>query len=87
MKEILYFLQRTCPYCIKANQLLQEAFKQHPEYRNIPLRIVDELADPQFADQYDYYYVPTFYVGNEKVHEGPVTEKEILGILEKAGRD
>lgn len=35
-----------------------------------PLRIVDERAEADYADSFDYYYVPCYYVGGEKVHEG-----------------
>ena len=31
--------------------------------------MIEETQHPDIADQYDYYYVPTFYVDGVKVHE------------------
>lgn len=45
---------------------------------------IDETRHPEEAKKYDYYYVPTFFKGDEKVYEaapGDTSEKmrEILG--------
>ena len=38
----------------------------------------------QVADRYDYYYVPTFYVGDKKVHEGGIMHDEVEAVLRMA---
>lgn len=34
--------------------------------------MIEETQHPDIADQYDYYYVPTFYVDGVKVHEAGI---------------
>ena len=48
------------------------------------IRMIDELAEPEVADRYDYYYVPTFYVGDKKVHEGGIMPDEVEAVLRMA---
>ena len=50
----------------------------------IEIRMIDELAEPEVADRYDYYYVPTFYVGDKKVHEGGIMPDEVEAVLRMA---
>lgn len=38
----------------------------------------------EVADRYDYYYVPTFYVGDKKVHEGGIMPDEVEAVLRMA---
>ena len=46
--------------------------------------MVDENIHPEIAAQYDYYYVPTYYVGDEKVHEGAASKEKIERVFELA---
>ena len=71
------FTMEACPHCQRAHRWMAEAFEKHPEYKEIPLTIIDEVEQPALADTYDYYYVPTYYVGGAKVHEG-VASPEII---------
>lgn len=65
MKPVTLFYQPRCPFCKKALGYLEELQRQEP-YSRIEIRMIDELAEPEVADRYDYYYVPTFYVGDKK---------------------
>ena len=56
---------------------MKKIFKENPEYKDVPLRIVDENVESDFASKFDYYYVPTYYVDGVKVHE-VVPTKEIV---------
>ena len=62
---------------------LEELQRQEP-YGRIEIRMIDELAEPEVADRYDYYYVPTFYVGDKKVHEGGIMPDEVEAVLRMA---
>lgn len=84
MKKILMFTMECCPYCVMAHRWMKEILCDHPEYRDIEIEIVDELEQPVFADKFDYYYVPTYYVGGVKVHEGVPTKQIIREVYEKA---
>jgi thioredoxin 1 len=77
MKELTMFYFEGCPYCRQALRWHEEIFKEHPEYRQVPLKMIDEKRQPAIAAEYDYYYVPTYYIGREKLHEG-VKEKNLV---------
>ena len=53
--------------------IMEEAWtlrnEKHPEYNDIPVDWVYEDKQPEVADQYDYYYVPTLFIGDEKLYE------------------
>ena len=55
------FVQQGCPHCKRAfkwQEVLTEKF--HPEWRDVPVRVVDELEEKEYADSFDYYYVPSY---------------------------
>ena len=62
-------MKETCPHCRKATEMMEEIIAKHPEYKSIPLRKIEETKESDYASRFDYYYVPTFYVGDEKLHE------------------
>ena len=65
MKPVKLFYLKTCPFCKKALRYIEEAKAAHPELAPIEIEMIEESEEPAVADQYDYYYVPTFYVGGE----------------------
>ena len=67
MKPVKLFYQERCPFCKKALRYIEELKEEHPE----------------LADQYDYYYVPTFYVDGVKVHEAGIFKNEMEALLRK----
>lgn len=83
MKPVTLFYQPHCPFCKKALGYLADLQKQEA-YCNVKIELVDELAEPELADRYDYYYVPTFYVDGQKVHEGGIFPDEVEAVLRKA---
>lgn len=87
MKSILMFTMASCPYCQRATRYMEELMTETPKYKNIPIRKVDENLDPETADAYDYYFVPTYYVDDEKVHEGAASREDIHRVFERAMED
>ena len=69
MKEALMFYLEDCGYCEKARRALEELYAQNPAYRQIPLTRIEESREPELADRYDYYAVPTFFVDGKKIFE------------------
>ena len=69
MKEVLMFHLESCGYCDKARRALDELFAENPAYRDVPLTRIEESQQPELADRYDYYAVPTLYVDGQKVFE------------------
>ena len=84
MKEITMFMFEGCPHCKKARQMMDQLKAAHPEYQAVPFRMIDEKKEPDVAAAYDYYYVPTFYVGGEKLHEGTVTTEDVEKVFQAA---
>ena len=87
MKELTYFRLEFCPHCRNANRYLEELKKENPEYCKIPIKIIDEGRDRKTADKYDYYLVPCFFMGDEKLHEGVPTKDSIRKVLDRAMED
>ena len=84
MKEIKMFMFESCPHCAKARKIMSSLLESNPEYKEIPLVMIDEKLQPEVADKYGYYYVPCFFVGGEKVCEGAVDEEKVKAVFEKA---
>ena len=69
MKSVKMFYRQGCPYCRAAFEALEDLKKEKPEFSQIPIEFIDENEKPEIADSYDYYYVPTVYVGERKSFE------------------
>ena len=76
MKAVKLFYQERCPFCKKALRYIEELKEEYPE-------MIEETQHPDIADQYDYYYVPTFYVDGVKVHEAGIFKNEMEALLRK----
>ncbi len=83
MKTITMFYQRRCPFCKKAFAYMDELLQQEP-YKGLQIDKIEETEQPELADRYDYYYVPTFYIDGEKVHEGGIFRDEVKALFDKA---
>lgn len=84
MEKITMFMMKTCPYCQKAMGYNEQLLAQHPEYKDIPFEMVDEREQSARAEQYDYFYVPTYYVGDKKLHEGAATPEQVAAVFKAA---
>lgn len=82
MKNLTLFIQPMCPFCKKALAYIDELKKEDPKYNAIQIEIVDELIDVERADSFDYYYVPTFYDGDKKIHEGGIYKNEVKALFD-----
>lgn len=87
MKKITMFMMRGCPYCKQAFELMDELEAEQPAYKDLEVQVIDENKEPEIANQYDYYYVPTFYVEGQKLHEGVPDEKKIKAVFDAALQD
>ena len=69
MKSLTMFYLNDCGYCAKARRALEELYAEKPEYCEIPIHMIEESREPELADQYDYYAVPSFFDGKKKLFE------------------
>ena len=81
MKKVKLFYLQHCPFCKKAFRYIEEAKARHPELADLEIELIEESEQAEVADRYDYYYVPTFYVDEQKVHEGGIFAEEVEQIL------
>ena len=81
--ELTMFLLPGCPHCRLALACL-ERLLQEPRYRDIRVRRVDESKEKELAARYDYYFVPTFFLGDVKLFEGHMELEDVKGVLEAA---
>ena len=77
MKELKMFMFEGCPHCKRAEQMIAALLAAHPEYKEVPFVRIDEKKERELADKYDYYYVPCFFAGDEKIAEGAPTEENV----------
>ncbi|HML46862.1 MAG TPA: thioredoxin family protein [Clostridia bacterium] len=84
MQKITLFHQEYCPYCREARRWMAELQKENPTYLKLDIELIDERKEPGLADTFDYYFVPTYYIGGEKVHEGVASREKIRDVFEKA---
>ena len=83
MKPITLFYLKNCPFCKKAFSCI-DTLRQQAAYQSVEIELIEESEQTELAAQYDYYFVPTFYVDGKKVHEGDIDEYEVEAIFKKA---
>ena len=81
MKKLQIFYQERCPFCKRAFNYIDELKEENEVFRLINPECIEETMHVDYANSFDYYYVPTFYVDGEKVHEGGITKNEVKKIL------
>ena len=84
MKKITMFTLKSCPYCKQALQWMEELYAESPKYLALEIDIIDELEHPEISDKYNYYYVPSYYIGDEKLHEGAATPVIVKRVFDAA---
>ena len=84
MKPIKLFYLENCRFFKKAFQYIKDLQEEHPELRAVEIETIEESKEPEVANQYDYYYVPTFYINEVKEHEAGIFKNEVEALLRKA---
>lgn len=75
-----------CPHCKNAEKWIKALKEENPEFEKVSLEIIDEEKETEKVEalNFDYYYVPTFFLETEKLYEGVPSKKIIKKVLEKA---
>lgn len=63
---------------------INKLLKEHPKYKDVPFRIINEAKEKNLSDKYDYDLVPCFYINESKVHEGIASYNIIKNVFENA---
>ena len=69
MKNLTVMYLANCPYCRSARKALDALLEENAEYRKVPLTWIEESEQPALADSYDYWRVPSIFMGEEKLFE------------------
>lgn len=69
MKTVTLFYLESCPYCQNARRALRELLAEEPDFAAVAIEWVEESREPMRAGTYDYYYVPTAFIGRDKLFE------------------
>lgn len=85
MKNISMIVTSWCPHCKNARKWMAELLEENPKYQSLSIEIIDEENETDKLKPYfSYYYVPTYYVGEHKAHEGVPSKELIRQVLEEA---
>ncbi|MHC1786929.1 MAG: thioredoxin [Christensenellales bacterium] len=84
MKKLKMFHFEACPYCRETMGWLEEVRREHPELAQIAVEKIDERLEPEKIAGYDYWYVPTFFLDDIKVHEGVCSKQIVERVLRSA---
>ena len=69
MGQVIIFYLEHCPYCVKARRAVEELRADNAALNALDIEWIEESRQPDVADRYDYYRVPTVYVDGEKLYE------------------
>lgn len=90
MKKVTVLHLDNCPYCRNAKRAMEELKAANSEYAKLDIEWIEESRQPELAKPYakDYYYVPSVFVGGEKIYEAHPGEsyEECHTAVEKAFR-
>lgn len=86
MKNITMFITDWCPHCKRALTWIEEVKAENPKYKDIKVEVIDEEKHPEVSKEYDYYYVPTYYVEKNKIYEGGTTKDTVRMAFEEASK-
>lgn len=86
MKKLTIFQLVNCPYCISAKRAVQKLQAENPAYAGVEVEWQDESKIKKFPVWCNYYYVPTIYLGEQKLYEAHPgdSDEKILGQVRDA---
>ena len=82
MKTITMFHIEECKYCDFARKAIEELRAEYPEYKDVEIDMINENEHPEIIENYDYWSVPSLFIGKEKIFEA---EKKIMKVEDKEG--
>ncbi len=93
MRELTLFHLTDCPYCRNARAALEQLRQEDSRYARVPVTWIEESQAPEVCRQYDYWYVPSVFLGERKLYEAHPGEsygeclEGLRRALEEALRD
>lgn len=81
------FYLKSCPYCRQAFDMVTKLKESNAQYKSIEIELIEEQEEPEKTEGYDYWYVPTYFIGKEKLLEGVPKVADIQHVLDVALED
>lgn len=75
MKKVTAFYLDGCPYCANARKALDELKAEDARYGTVEIEWIEESKNPEVAEKYDYYAVPSMFIDGEKLYEARKGER------------
>lgn len=69
MRKLTIFFMNGCPYCRHAMNAMKELEAEFPGLSSDQIEWIEEEQNADVANQYDYYYVPSVFLGDQKLYE------------------
>lgn len=76
MKKVTLFYMVGCPYCVSARKAIEELKREDARCAGVEIDWIDERKESALAEQYDYYYVPSIYLGKTKLYEASPSQND-----------
>lgn len=84
MKKLTFIYLKECPYCMKAMKAFDALLGANEEYKKVEIDAVEEGENSDRIATLDYYHVPTYYLGDEKLFEAsPGDSYEVIEAATK----
>ena len=84
MKKLTFIYLKGCPYCKKAMKAFDALLNANDEYKKVEIDAVEEGENPDRIASLDYYHVPTYYIGDDKLLEAsPGDSYEVIEAATK----
>ena len=83
-KKVQMMILKSCPHCVRAFEMMDELAAKNEEYKAVEFEVIEEDVFPEIADALDYYYVPTYFVDGQKIHEGVPTFEKVDAVFKAA---
>ena len=84
MKKLTFIYLNGCPYCKKAMKAFDALLNANDEYKKVEIDAVEEGENPDRIASLDYYHVPTYYIGDDKLFEAsPGDSYEVIEAATK----
>lgn len=84
MKKLTFIYLKGCPYCKKAMKAFDALLNANDEYKKVEIDAVEEGENPDRIASLDYYHVPTYYIGGDKLFEAsPGDSYEVIEAATK----
>lgn len=75
MRKVTAFHLDGCPYCANAFKALDELKASDAKYGTVEIEWIEESKNPEVAEKYDYFAVPSMFIDSEKLYEARKGEK------------